>query len=81
MPAKVEYVEKCRCPPRIVRTSVPRTTSASRCWSASSITSAAGSIGVGTGGWCIARIVPDGAGVASTSASHRSCSSLSSPWW
>ena len=52
------------------RTSVPSTTAASRCCSSSSISSAARSIGSGSGGWCIASSVPCGAGVASTSASH-----------
>ena len=62
----------------IARTSVPRSTRARRAWSRSSTVAASGST-LGTGGWCIARIVPSGAGVASTSASHASCSSRSSP--
>ena len=44
-PAKVEYDVKWKCPPRIPRTSLPATTSARRCWSASSMISAAGIIG------------------------------------
>ena len=35
----------------------------------------------GTGGWCMARMVPSGAGVASSAASQSSCDSDSSPWW
>ena len=42
---------------------------------------AAGSIGTGIGGWCIARIVPCGAGVASTDASQSYCASSMAPWW
>ena len=42
--------------------------------------SAAGTSGEGIGGWCSARIVPCSAGVASTSASQASCSSVTSPW-
>jgi hypothetical protein len=42
---------------------------------------AAGSIGTGIGGWCMARNVPCGAGSASTEASHSYWESLISPWW
>ena len=42
--------------------------------------SAAGTSGDGIGGWCSARIVPCSAGVASTSPSQPSWSSVISPW-
>ena len=62
----------------IERMSLPATTSASSAWSRSS-TDTARSSTLGTGGWCMARIVPSGAGIDSSSASQSSWSPVSSP--
>ncbi len=64
----------------IERMSLPSTTSARPDWSRSS-TETARSSTLGTGGWCIARIVPCGAGMESSSASQSSCAGATSPWW
>ena len=64
----------------IERMSLPSTISARPDWSRSS-TETARSSTLGTGGWCIARIVPCGASMESSSASQSSCSGATSPWW
>ncbi|WP_305038366.1 hypothetical protein [Brachybacterium sp. SGAir0954] len=69
IPAKLAKVEQWKWPPMIARTSVPSSTFAKGPWSRSS-TVTARSWTHGIGGWCRARTVPSGAGVASTSRSQ-----------